>query len=103
MTLDDLLLSCRAEAALVSLGCRTFRDVCRLTATDLLTAPNCGKESIREIDAALGRFSLCLHAPTKRIRMYDSGSDERRRMPCKKARRRVLPTPDAADRRKEPV
>ena len=60
MSLDPLLLSCRAEGALVRLGCRTVDDVAALTRRQLLTAKNCGRRSVVEIDAALRRLGRAL-------------------------------------------
>lgn len=60
MTLDDLLLSCRADTALARLGCRTVDDVCRLTRSQIAAERNCARGSIAEIEAALRRVGRTL-------------------------------------------
>lgn len=65
MSLDRLLLSCRAEGALARLGCRTVDDVARLTPRQLRDTRNCGPRSIAEIDRALRRLGRSLAADVR--------------------------------------
>ena len=60
MTLDDLLLSCRADTALTRLGCRTVDDVAALTRRQILATRNCGYHSLAEIEGALRRLDRSL-------------------------------------------
>ena len=60
MSLDPLLLSCRAEGALVRLGCRTVDDVAALTRRQILATRNCGYHSLAEIEGALRRLGRVL-------------------------------------------
>ena len=56
----QLRLSTRSERVLTRAGCKTVRDVCRLTECQLWLQRRCGKKTVDEIVASLAHYGLSL-------------------------------------------
>ena len=67
----DINLSIRAINVLRSLGCNTFKDVVKLSEKELKNTPACGKKTINEIKALLGKYGLHLGMDVSKYQRVD--------------------------------
>lgn len=58
MNIALLDFNCRAANVLVNQEIRTVRDLMKYSSRDLLSAPNCGKTTLKHINEVLAKYGL---------------------------------------------